>query len=97
MSEIFAVHYAYVDDALALDEHRPAHREFLANLVAEGALLLSGPLKETDPGALLIVRATHAEEVRALLSHDPFQQQGLVQKVDVAPWHPVLGAWLPAS
>ena len=97
MSQIFAVHYLYADDPTALDTHRPAHRHFLAGLVAEGDLLLSGPLKASEPGALLIVRGEHAEGVRASLKHDPFQREGLVTQVDVNPWQPVLGAWLPAS
>ncbi|UJH70273.1 YciI family protein [Ornithinimicrobium sp. INDO-MA30-4] len=72
MTHIFAVNYVYADDASALDTNRPAHRQFLAGLAAEGALLLSGPLKASEPGALLIVRGEHAEGVRAQLKGDPF-------------------------
>ncbi|MBW8173851.1 YciI family protein [Ornithinimicrobium sp. Arc0846-15] len=95
MTHIFAVNYVYADDAAALDTHRPAHRQFLAGLVADGELLLSGPLKASEPGALLILCGEHAEGVRARLNGDPFQREGLVTHVDVHPWTPVLGAWLP--
>lgn len=97
MTHIFAVNYVYADDASALDTNRPAHRQFLAGLAAEGALLLSGPLKASEPGALLIVRGEHAEGVRAQLKGDPFQREGLVTHVEVHPWTPVLGAWLPSE
>lgn len=97
MTEIFAVQYTYLDDIAALDEHRPAHRAFLGELADQGELLLSGPLKAGTPSALLIVRGQHAEEVRSLLRRDPFQVQSLVTQVEVHPWNPVLGAWLPAA
>lgn len=90
---LYAVQYTYSDDAALLDEHRPAHREFLGELAGDGTLLLSGPY--ADPGfsgALLVFRADDAEELRTLLREDPFQQQGLVQEVQLREWSVVLGA-----
>lgn len=88
----FAVHYAYTDDSAALDEHRPAHRSFLGQLAEEGLLLLAGAYRDAGaPAALLIVRAESAEEIRTVLRDDPFQQQGLVEEVQVREWTPVLG------
>lgn len=91
---MYAVLYTYSEDDASRDEHRPAHREFLADLAGDGTLLLSGPFPQARPsGALLLLNATGADEVRELLREDPFQQQGLVQSVDVREWTPVSGAW----
>lgn len=93
---LFAVHYTYSDDTAARDEHRPAHREFLAGLAHDGVLLISGPyadVAEAPDAALLILRGDSAAELVELLREDPFQQQGLVEQVAVREWTPVLGAW----
>lgn len=42
---VFAVQYAYVDRPEALDEVRPRHRAYLADLLAQGTLLASGPYR----------------------------------------------------
>ncbi|QUX28094.1 hypothetical protein KGD83_22940 [Nocardiopsis akebiae] len=87
---IFAVTYTYApDSAAARDEHRPAHREYLA---AQDANLCSGPFGPQDaPGALLLLRAGSRDEAVALTEKDPFRVQGLVSEVDVKEWSPVLG------
>ena len=67
---IFAVHYTYSDDTAARDEHRPAHREFLTALAAEGVVLLSGPyaaVDEAPDAALLLLRGESAAELVELL------------------------------
>ncbi len=94
---IYAVQYAYSDDTDARDVHRPAHREFLSGLAEEGVLLASGPYAGDGPdGALLLVRVGEGAEALELLREDPFQQQGLVEQVDVREWTPVLGSALEA-
>ena len=70
----YAVRYTYSDDTAGRDEHRPAHRDFLGDLGADGTLLLSGPFPDAEPaGALLLLEATSADEVRELLREDPLQ------------------------
>lgn len=92
---MYAVLYTYSDDNDSRDEHRPAHRQFLGDLAVDGTLLLSGPFPDAEPaGALLLLNATGADEVRELLREDPLQQQGLVTSVDVREWTPVRGSWL---
>lgn len=92
---VYAVTYDYSDDEAARDEHRPAHRAFLGTLADEGALLFSGPFADDVPGALLVVQGDDEGAVRELLREDPFQQLGLVARLGVRAWTPVLGAWLP--
>lgn len=91
---LYAVQYAYSDDSAARDEHRPAHRAFVAALAQEGVLVASGPLVDDGPaGALLVLRGDSEVQVRDLLREDPFQQQGLVETVTVREWSIVTGAW----
>lgn len=94
---VYAVRYDYSEQAAARDEHRPAHRAFLAALADDGALLLSGPFADSPDGALIVLEADDAEAARALLREDPFQQQGLVESVTVREWALVLGSWLPSN
>ncbi|OLT16681.1 hypothetical protein BJF86_15480 [Serinicoccus sp. CNJ-927] len=96
----FVVHYTYSDDTAARDQHRPAHREFLGGLAAEGTALLSGPyasIEEAPDAALLILRAESAADLAELLREDPFQQLGLVEQVAIREWTPVLGAWFDGA
>ena len=97
---LFVVHYTYSDDTAARDEHRPAHREFLGALAAEGTVLVSGPyaeVAEAPDAALILVRGDSAADLAELLREDPFQQQGLVEQVAIREWTPVLGAWVDGA
>lgn len=87
----YAVTYRYVDDAETLDQHRPAHRSFLRGQHEAGLLLLSGPLADGDPGALLIVRADDIEGAKAVLADDPFRREGLIAETTVRTWNVVIG------
>lgn len=89
----YAVHYAYTSDAAAMDEVRPAHREYLRGLADEGSMRASGPYVGVEPSALLIFTADSADEVRDLLSRDPFQQAGLVEQTTVTEWNPIIGVF----
>lgn len=88
----FATTYRYVaDSADARDVARPAHRAYLADLTAEGKVLLSGPHVGTEPSALLVFQADSAADVRTLTDQDPFVLEGLVAEITVLEWEPVSG------
>jgi uncharacterized protein YciI len=89
---IFAVTYTYDASADSLNEIRPTHREFLAELLEEGVLLASGPMVDTN-GALLILRANSVEEVSNLLNTDPFDIAGFIGERTITEWNPVFGPW----
>jgi len=90
---LYAVIYRYADDAAALDEHRPSHRDHLRKLYEAGQLLVSGPLAEGGgPGALLIFRAESAEQVAQWLDGDPFTVLGLIVEREIRAWNPAFGA-----
>jgi uncharacterized protein YciI len=91
---VFAVQYRYDDRTERRDEVRPEHRAFLADRLADGSLLASGPYAgDGAPGALLIVSAGSAAEVDQLLDADPFVREGIVADRAVREWTPVFGPW----
>jgi uncharacterized protein len=94
---VFAVTYVYApDSAAARDAARADHRAFLADLVAAGRVLVSGPLPATDDapdGALLVVEAPSVDDAVALLDDDPFRREGLVAQRTAREWVPVTGGF----
>jgi uncharacterized protein YciI len=61
-----------------VDEHRPAHLEFLAGLNAEGRLLISG--RRTPPiGGVVVLDADSLEEAQAIMAGDPFASSGVAR------------------
>ncbi|GAA2060510.1 hypothetical protein GCM10009801_02130 [Streptomyces albiaxialis] len=72
---------------------RPAHRDVLARLRAEGRLLAAGPW-EDDSGALLVFTVDRAELDR-LMDDDPYYRTPGVEVVRIRAWSPVVGP--PAS
>lgn len=87
-----AVTYTYGGSAEALAEHRPAHREFLRGLAAEGRLVCSGPYDDEPAGALLILSAPDAREALALLDDDPLLREGVITERTARPWTVVIGS-----
>ncbi|MCW2841054.1 MAG: hypothetical protein JWR55_2537 [Aeromicrobium sp.] len=94
---LFATRYAYIDDSTeARDATRPAHREYLAELSAQGSLLLSGPYVGGEAGALLVYEAPTEADARALIAADPFVLEGLVAEVTVREWQLASGRLAPS-
>ena len=90
---VFAVRYTYVDEPDVVTEHRPAHREFLRDLLAKGTVLAAGAFADGPAGALLIFSGDNVEQIAALLTDDPFQQLGLVQECEIRAWTQAMGPW----
>ncbi|NEW54596.1 hypothetical protein GV794_02795 [Nocardia cyriacigeorgica] len=89
---LFAVHYTYTADTVpGRDEHRPVHRGWLSDRLADGALLTSGPYPDGS-GALLVFRADDESALQAMLAEDPFARQNLIADVRVNEWLPIFGA-----
>jgi uncharacterized protein YciI len=89
---VFAVRYDYADNPQALDRVRPAHRETLARLYAEGSLLAVGPLVGAS-GALLVVAAPDATAALKALEVDPFLVAGLIDRRQALEWTQVFSPW----
>lgn len=90
---IFAVEYVYdAESAAGRDEHRPAHRQWLAGLAEDGRVLATGPFAD-GAGALLIFTAEDEAALNDLLRQDPFAVNGLISGLKVTEWQPIIGAF----
>ncbi|MUL79217.1 YciI family protein [Mycolicibacterium sp. CBMA 226] len=66
----------YTQPLDVVDQARPAHLEWLGNLVNERRILLAGRL-ESQAGAVLIASDMTAEEADALTAGDPYVHAGV--------------------
>jgi uncharacterized protein YciI len=87
MTAMYAVQLAFSDDSrrLAL---RPAHREQLAGLAADGKLLAAGPWSD-DSGALLVFVVDSRGDLDAIMTADPYYSAPGVTVTSVQEWTPV--------
>jgi uncharacterized protein YciI len=86
----FAVTYTFSAEPDEVNQIRPTHREWLAELLAEGSLLASGPMVDR-PAALLIFKAESIEQLNALLDQDPYEIAGVIGERTIEAWNPVFG------
>ena len=61
------------------------HAEFIDRLVAEGSILMGGPLVD-EGGSLLIFNAEDQDEVREKLKNDPWLERGILKQDSVKRW-----------
>ncbi len=80
---------------------RPAHLERLNALLAEGRLVLAGPLPAIDSpdpgpagfqGSLVVAEFAALEEARAWADADPYVAAGVYAAVEIYPFRKVLSA-----
>lgn len=91
-----AVEYIYRAGSVPdRDVHRPAHLDWLAELVRQGHVLTAGPYLD-DSGALLLLDAPDIEAAEKLLHDDPFTNAGIVIDARYTEWKPVMGTFTGA-
>ena len=90
---VFAVHYRYADDPEALAEHRPAHRQFLRDLLERDVVLAAGAYPDGERGALLVFRADSEQNVARLLEADPYRAHDLIHGCEIRRWTQAMGPW----
>ena len=101
MKRLFAVirsRGAAWNDSLPLEEQedwRP-HADFMNALHAEGFVVIGGPLEGTRD-ALLIFRASDADEIASRLEDDPWSGKDLLRITRIAPWTLRLGSLEPKA
>jgi len=61
------------------------HAAFIDQLVADGFVLMGGPLVD-EGGAVLIVSAEDEEQVREKLKNDPWFEHGILRLESVKRW-----------
>ena len=62
------------------------HAAFIDQLVAEGFILMGGPLVDEDGCRVLIVNADDENEVREKLKNDPWMKHGILKLESVKRW-----------
>ncbi len=63
----YATVIEYSSDISKIQEIRPTHRAYLAELMKNGKLAISGPFVD-DSGALIVYEADSAEEAESIIS-----------------------------
>ncbi len=77
-------------------ENRPAHLEYAAQ--AGDALKLAGPMLDSDGipcGSVIILEAASQEAAELIIRNDPYFTAGLFENVNVHPFKPMIGGWVP--
>jgi uncharacterized protein len=67
---------------------RPAHREYLGQLHADGKLHTAGPFTD-DSGSLIVYEVETEQEARDLIEDDPFNEAGIFASYAIKPWKQV--------
>ena len=75
---------------MAEQERFAEHASFMNALVAEGFVVLGGPLGDGTE-ILLIVDADTEDAVHARLAADPWTPMGLLEVATIEPWEVLLG------
>lgn len=63
---------------------RPAHRDYMARFADR--VLCGGPLLDADGegcGGFMLIEAESADEVQDILDNDPFEIEGLSERIEV--------------
>jgi uncharacterized protein YciI len=87
----FAVSWTYTHESSLVDEVRPAHRQYIAQLREAGHIHAAGPWDDAT-GGLLIFNAPDAGAVFALLAADPMVARGVVVGLEVRHWNVIFTA-----
>ncbi|MBK1625243.1 YciI family protein [Afifella marina] len=81
-------------DGPGWNEHVLEHVEYLLDLIDEGTLKASGPLKGTPLRAgFLIMVADSREEIEKIVAGDPFAREDLIVDLTIEEWDPLFGAF----
>ena len=78
------------DESLEGQQHWQEHANFMDGLVAEGSVILGGPLEGT-PDFLLVMQGQSAQALRHRLNDDPWTNLQLLRISSIARWALRLG------
>jgi len=84
----YAAIVQYTPDASTIANARPAHRQYLSGLQAQGKLVISGPFAD-DGGGLLVYEAETPQQVETMIAEDPFALHGVFVSWEIRPWNVV--------
>jgi uncharacterized protein YciI len=97
MKQLFAVtrtrgHAWDVSKPMNAQDQWTDHATFMNRVVADGFVVLGGPLGDLNDVFLLIIDAADASEINATLDRDPWTQSGMLEIKDIQPWTILLEA-----
>jgi hypothetical protein len=78
-------HAKYIDSADKLASLRPAHRQYVTQLLADGRLVVGG-LFTDGSGALFIYEAASLAAAEELVADDPYRVGGAFASYTLSPW-----------
>ena len=81
----YAVTIEYGPDKAKIVEFRPAHREYMRGLIAQGKLVIAGPFAD-DSGGLIVYEVPAEGEVEGIIKADPFFKCGVFQTWKIRQW-----------
>lgn len=88
----FTVQVVFTGDNARIEETRPIHRQYLAQLLADGKLHESGPYVDGS-GALIIYEAEDLAAAEAVLAADPYSiKGGIIASAAIHEWNRVFAA-----
>ncbi|MFC3058391.1 YciI family protein [Paenirhodobacter populi] len=85
-------------DGPAWSRYLAEHVEYLLDLIQQGRLKASGPLKGTSlRSGFLILIADSKSEVEAMVENDPFSREKLIVSLSIQEWDPLFGVFASLS
>jgi uncharacterized protein YciI len=87
-SGMFVLELSFAPDDAERLAARPAHRERLAALKADGVVVLAGPFAD-DSGALVVLDVPDRAAAEAVVAEDPYYSLGGVEVVYLRHWQPL--------
>lgn len=94
--KLFAAVYTYDPDNPLIEEYRPAHREFIGKLAAQGTIHGSGPFTDGSGGALIVLsmcQQSTLADAKAIMNNDPFFIHGAIDSRSFHTWNPVINSF----
>lgn len=73
---MFIAILSYKKPLCEVDKYLQAHRDYLAEHYAAGNLIMSGP-RNSRIGGVIMIKTTNRKTVNDILSHDPFNINGI--------------------
>ncbi len=85
---MFVLELSFGSDSTQRLAARPAHRERLASLKADGIVVLAGPLAD-ESGSLILLDVPDQAAADAVIADDPYYSVDGVEVVSVREWSPL--------
>lgn len=79
---------------------RPEHLRQITPRVERGEILVGGAILDEAGdmvGSVLVVNFQTRDELDGWLTTDPYITKGVWQDIEVRPYRPTVGAWMPAE